>query len=217
MGDDVNKTISYYDKGPVLAMLLDFKIRHETRNKRSLDDVMRVLYKDIYQAKQRGYTSKEFREVCEKAAGVSLGSFFEYIYTVNDVDYAKYLGYAGLTIDTANKPVPGAWLGIDARAKNDTVIISTVDWESPAWLAGVRPRQILKTIDGKPATMQLLAEIRSKKTGSIVKLQVRQGDVLKTISLILGTQFTRSFTIGKVSRPDQLQSIIFKDWSRVNP
>lgn len=216
-GDDVNKTISYYDKGPVLAMMLDFKIRHETRNKRSLDDVMRTLYKDFYQAKRRGYTAKEFREVCEKTAGVPLSSFFEYIYTVNDVDYAKYLGYAGLTIDTANKPVPGAWLGIDARAKNDTIIISAVDWDSPAWLAGVRPRQVLKTIDGKPATMQLLGEVKNKKAGNIVKLQVEQGGVLKTVPLILGTQFTRSFTIGKTSRPDQLQSVIFKDWSRINP
>ncbi|HEX2846999.1 MAG TPA: PDZ domain-containing protein, partial [Chitinophagaceae bacterium] len=120
-------------------------------------------------------------------------------------------------IDTANKPVPGAWLGIDARAKNDTIIISAVDWDSPAWLAGVRPRQVLKTIDGKPATMQLLGEVKNKKAGNIVKLQVEQGGVLKTIPLILGTQFTRSFTIGKTSRPDQLQSVIFKDWSRINP
>jgi len=39
-GDEVNKTISYYDKGPVLGLLLDLKTRHPTKNKRSLDDVM---------------------------------------------------------------------------------------------------------------------------------------------------------------------------------
>ena len=116
-GDDVNKTISYYDKGPVLAMLLDFNIRHATRNKRSLDDVMRTLYKDYYQAKKRGYTSAEFQQVCERIAGVSLADFFQYVYTVKEVDYAKYLAYAGLTIDTAAKPVAGAWLGIAAREK----------------------------------------------------------------------------------------------------
>ena len=27
-GNDFTKTISYYDKGPVLGLLLDFKIRH---------------------------------------------------------------------------------------------------------------------------------------------------------------------------------------------
>lgn len=213
-GDDVNKTISYYDKGPVLAMMLDFKIRHETRNKRSLDDVMRTLYKDFYQTRHRGYTAREFRDVCEKTAGVSLASFFEYIYTVKDVDYAQYLRYAGLTIDTASKPVPGAWLGINAREKNDTIIVNGVDWESPAWLAGIRPRQVVKTIDGKPATMQLLGDIKNKKAGSIVKLEVEQAGVLKTIPLILSTNFARSFTISKLNDPDKLQSAIFEDWSR---
>ncbi len=30
-GGGISKTISYYEKGPVLALLLDFKIRHETK------------------------------------------------------------------------------------------------------------------------------------------------------------------------------------------
>ncbi|MFC0773491.1 M61 family metallopeptidase [Terrimonas alba] len=81
-GVDVNKTISYYDKGPILGLLLDFKIRHETKNKKSLDDVMRTLYKIFYQQKKRGYTETEFRNTCESIAGVSLAEFFDYVYTV---------------------------------------------------------------------------------------------------------------------------------------
>ncbi|MET0463282.1 MAG: hypothetical protein ABW007_09005 [Chitinophagaceae bacterium] len=213
-GDDVNKTISYYDKGPVMAMLLDFKIRHESANKRSLDDVMRTLYKDYYQAKKRGYTSREFRAVCERAAGVSLGDFFDYIYTVKDVDYPKYLAYAGLKIDTAAKAVSGAWLGIGARERNDTLTISTVDWESPAWMAGVRPRQILKSIDGKPATMQLLRDVATRTTGSIVTLQVVQDKTEKTFPLILSTNFTRSYAISRMATADRLQSAILSSWLR---
>jgi len=39
-GDVRSTTISYYDKGATLTMLLDLKIRHETEGRRSLDDVM---------------------------------------------------------------------------------------------------------------------------------------------------------------------------------
>ena len=53
-GDDVNKTISPYDKGPALGILLDLKIRHETKNKKSLDDLMRQLYQVYYKKKGRG-------------------------------------------------------------------------------------------------------------------------------------------------------------------
>lgn len=47
-------------------MLLDFKIRHETSNKKSLHDVMRTLYKEFYKKKKRGFTEKEFRTVVRK-------------------------------------------------------------------------------------------------------------------------------------------------------
>lgn len=95
-GERANKTISPYDKGPLLGLLLDFKIRHETNNRRSLDDLMRLLYKKYYQQLGRGFTEDEFRKEAEKLAGVPLIGFFDYIYTLKKVDYTTYLQYGGL-------------------------------------------------------------------------------------------------------------------------
>ncbi len=50
----VPRTISYYDKGAVLALLLDLRIRHETGNARSLDTVMRALYQQVLQGAGEG-------------------------------------------------------------------------------------------------------------------------------------------------------------------
>ncbi|WP_119078704.1 M61 family metallopeptidase [Chitinophaga alhagiae] len=99
-GDSVNKTISYYDKGPVVGMLFDFAIRHETNNQKSLDDVMRRLYREFYQQKKRGFTEEELREVVESTAGTKLDELFEYIYTTREINYRKYLAYAGLAMDS---------------------------------------------------------------------------------------------------------------------
>jgi predicted metalloprotease with PDZ domain len=99
--DKENKTISYYDKGPAVGMLFDFAIRHSTNNKKSLDDVMRALYQEYYQKKKRGFTEAEFRKVMEQIAGGPLDELFDYVYTTKELDYNKYLGYAGLTIDIA--------------------------------------------------------------------------------------------------------------------
>ncbi len=98
-GKEPGKAISYYDKGPLVSMLLDFKIRHKTSNAKSLDDVMRMLYFKYYKSKQRGFTEAEFQEVCEQIAGSSLSDFFEYVYTTKAVDYANYLDYAGLELE----------------------------------------------------------------------------------------------------------------------
>ncbi|MBS1661170.1 MAG: M61 family metallopeptidase [Bacteroidetes bacterium] len=99
-GDSINKTISYYQKGPAVGLLLDMAIRHSTKNKKSLDDVMRTVYRVYYQEKKRGFTDAEFRKACEDAAGVALPEIFDYVYTVKEPDYAKYLAYGGLGIDT---------------------------------------------------------------------------------------------------------------------
>lgn len=101
-GNEKGKAISYYDKGPLVGLLLDFEIRNATENKRSLDDVMRLLYQQYYQHLKRGFTEAELQAACERVAGKSLSSFFEYIYTTKELDYDKYLSYAGLKIEKEN-------------------------------------------------------------------------------------------------------------------
>lgn len=103
-GRSPDSTISYYQKGPVIGLLLDFAIRHASANHHSLDDVMRTLYRRFYQHLGRGFTDAEFRAVCEETAGVPLGEIFDYVYTIKQPDYARYLSYAGLTIDQQPRP-----------------------------------------------------------------------------------------------------------------
>jgi len=102
-GTGAGKTISYYDKGAVLALLLDFRIRHETKNRKSLDDVMRALYRNYYKQRGRGWTEAEFRRTCEETAGTGLADFFEYATTAREIDYDRYLAYGGLRLER----VPG--------------------------------------------------------------------------------------------------------------
>jgi predicted metalloprotease with PDZ domain len=122
-GPDATKSISYYDKGPVVGLLFDFAIRHATQNKKSLDDVMRLLYWHYYKKLQRGFTEAEFQEACETVAATSLSSLFDYVYTTKELDYATLLRYGGLLLqldaagaDNGLKPVIKATLRVDANA-----------------------------------------------------------------------------------------------------
>jgi predicted metalloprotease with PDZ domain len=93
-----DKSISYYDKGPLVGMILDFSIRNATQNRKSLDDVMRFLYRHYYKKLQRGFTDAEFQQACQDIAGISLSREFEYVNTTKEIDYPTYLVYAGLKI-----------------------------------------------------------------------------------------------------------------------
>lgn len=212
-GDDAYKTISYYDKGPVAGLLLDLRIRHETKNKKSLDDVMRVLYREYYLEKKRGFTEVEFNSVCEQIAGSNLEDFFEYISTTKEIDYPTYLDYAGLSIDTTSKLVPGGWLGINTRQRNDTLFVTSVDWQSPAWNAGIRQQDaILKIDDMSLKTTTLNDLLKTKKPGEKIKVVYQQKNDTREQEIILGQKTEKKFLIDKMVSPEKLQKEIFEGW-----
>lgn len=213
IGDEVNKTVSYYDKGPVMAMLLDFKIRHETKNQKSLNDVMRTLYYDYYKKENRGYTEDEFRAVCEKIAGQPLTEFFSYIYTVKPPDYAKYLNYAGLTIDLNRRPQPQSWHGIHASLVKDSLRISDVDYLSPAWREGIRRNQVITAINGDKATQEQLNQVPSRfKANEIITFEIFDKGKKTTIPLLLATKEEASYEITRLAKPNALQATILRSW-----
>lgn len=214
-GDELNKTVSYYQKGPILGLLLDLKIRHESGNRKSLDDVMRTLYYDIYKAKGRGYTEREFREICEEAAGVALDEFFSYVYSVQPIDYAKYLGYAGLTIDLQERILPGASIGIQVGEKGGKLMITKVEWNSPAWFEGIRRNQEILKINGQPAGAGLLEVISAAaRPDEIIRLDVVEKDSVRTIPLLFELKKEIPFTVRKMPNPNSAQRAVFAGWLR---
>lgn len=209
-----NTTISYYDKGCGLTMLLDLAIRHESGNKKSLDDVMRTLYRVYYKDKKRGFTDKEFRDVCEKTAGSSLSEIFDiYIPTTARIDYSKYLAWAGLSIDTDSVRMPGSWIGTSTRDEGGNLVISSVEWNSPAYNAGLSPRDIIKEINGEKASAELLNNILSSGIpGDMITVTVTHRDRTNDVKVTLGKKIKRSFEIKPLSDPSPEQSAFLEKW-----
>ena len=86
-----NTAISYYTKGAVVAWLLDAKIRRETKDAKSLDDLMRLAFQKY--SGERGYTPEQFKELAAEVAGISLASFFhETVETAGELDYREGAG-----------------------------------------------------------------------------------------------------------------------------
>ncbi|MDP3003279.1 MAG: PDZ domain-containing protein [Bacteroidales bacterium] len=209
-----NTTISYYDKGCALGMLLDLKIRYETKNQKSLDDVMRTLYQLYYKEKKRGFTDKEFREVCESIAGSSLSEIFDaYIPTVQDLDYTKYLGYAGLSIDMNRVEEPGAFLGATTRENGDNLLITRIEWNSPAYTAGLSPQDIITEINGKKATLKLLNDVlNAGKPGDKITISFTHREINNTVVVTSGKKTTRSFEMKSIPDPTTEQAAILDKW-----
>lgn len=95
--DDVR--ISYYIKGPVLGLLFDAQIRTLTKGEKSLDDLMRLLYKRYYKQLNRGFTEEEFWAAAAEVAGEPLSLLRRYVDTTDEIDYNQLLNPVGLSLD----------------------------------------------------------------------------------------------------------------------
>ncbi len=201
-------TISYYDKGAALGLLLDLAIRHDTGNARSLDDVMRALYREFYQQKRRGFTDAEFRRVCERTAGRPLPEIFDvYASTVKPVDYAKYLAYAGIAFEAA--PKPGASWGAATGEKSGATVVSRVEWGSPAARAGLSVQDEIRSVDGRPATPTSIAELlAARRPGDRVRVAISRRGAEHEVEVTLGPNTERTFRLRPVAEPTALQKAI---------
>lgn len=212
--EEVSRTISVYDKGSALGLLLDLKIRHESQNRHSLDDVMRALYKDYFQVKKRGFTDKEFQQECERMAGVSLTEIFDYASTVKPINYPKYFAYAGLSIDTVNKALTGASMGAKVGYRDSTVIVRQVTWQLPASNAGLQPGDKILMVNGEKANRNFEAMLSKMEKGQELKLTIKRGDQAQEVTVKLVTAYEKSFEITPLPHPTALETSIYKSWLR---
>lgn len=203
--DEVNRTVSVYDKGAALGLLLDFAIRNASGNRKSLDDVMRQLYQEYYLGKRRGFTEAEFRFVCEQIAGTPLTEIFDYASTTKTIDYKKYFSYAGLAVESEAKPVAGGWLGISARKKGDSLVVWNVDYESPAWKSGIRRNMSFVVADGSSVE----PVIKTMKAGDSFLIRTKAKGAL---SMTLGTKSEASFAITPLSTASAAQKKCLGTW-----
>ncbi|WP_053058180.1 M61 family metallopeptidase [Pedobacter sp. BMA] len=213
VNDTFNKTISYYDKGPILGLMLDFNIRNATKNKKSLDDVMRLLYYKYYKKLNRGFTEKEFRQECEAIAGIAMPEIFEYASTVKAPDYPKYFAMGGLKIDTVSTVQYDSWAGLNIRKQGDFLKVASIDYQSPAWYLEIKSGSNLLEVNGIPATPELWYKtLESSTAGDTVKLLVENAGEKKLISLVLQKRKEKTFMISKLNEQNALQKKIYDSW-----
>jgi predicted metalloprotease with PDZ domain len=143
-----NSTVSFYSKGELVGILLDLEIRYRTNGSASLDDVMRTLNTDFAQ-QGKGFSSQDFKTLCEHFAGGSLDAFFAAnVDAAGELDYNQHLGYAGLRAEQVRQR--GFKSGFAASVTADGFpVVTSVEPQSAAFLAGLDAGDEVIAIGGK--------------------------------------------------------------------
>jgi predicted metalloprotease with PDZ domain len=215
-----NCQMSYYEKGELVGLCLDLEIRHRTGNRKSLDDVMRLLYRD-YGRSGQGFPEAEFKRACEKIAG-NLDRFFrDLVDGVGDIPWNRYLDYAGVRLEKEpRKPEDGeparkarAWLGVGTSRSGGVLSIASVVEDGPAWKAGLSAKDEVIAIDGlKLSADDFERRMEEYEPGDRARFTLFRSGRLREIPVSFGARENVTWAIRRAKAPSALQKRIYEGW-----
>jgi predicted metalloprotease with PDZ domain len=234
-----NATVSYYHKGAMVSMLLDLRIRETTGNRRSLDDVLRILW-ERYGLRDVGFPEGGIQDVVAEVCGDRMDDFFETaLRTTEELDFDGPLAAAGLELvappampgpggpgpmpmpggpmpgpgGPGGPPLPPLTTGIRTKEEAGKSLVATVVVGGPGHRAGINAGDELVALDGlRVNARDIQARIMEREAGDVVQVTVFRRDELLTLPLTLERAPPIRPVLRRVQEPTALQTEIFRSW-----
>jgi predicted metalloprotease with PDZ domain len=209
----LNTSYSYYDGGQIMGHILDFAIRHDTNNQKSLDDWMRLLY-SRYALPKPGFEPDDAIKAASEVAGTDLsGIFRQYISGKEPIPYEQYFAYAGIAVEKkldSAKP----WVGVDTTKNDDgRAKIRNIIPGSPSEAAGLDRDDIIYALDSRAVDLDAVSkEIAAHKPGDTVRFTVLRLGEFKEFPVTLRTNPNPTYTLKPMEHPTDQQKAIYNSW-----
>lgn len=187
------RSISYYNKGEILGVLLDLRIRQLTGGRKSLRDLFQWM--NLHYAKQGRFfpDSAGVEQAAEAVAGQSFADFFrDYVAGVKEIPYDEFLSFAGLRAVPTTATYASAGFATTANLGGQPEVTQV---DSDAQRAGMMVGDRVVAMNGHPADAALDSEISEMSPGSSVKLQLENRRGKREVELKLGTRTEVSYQL----------------------
>jgi predicted metalloprotease with PDZ domain len=171
------RSISYYDKGDLLGVLLDLKMRQATRGRESLQTLFRWMNEHYAKHGRFFHDSDGVREAAERLTNMDFRKFFaDYVSGVQEIPWNSLFEGLGLKVGIVEATLTHR--GFDAIQKFDqppTVV--RVEPGSAAERAGLKPGDTLLSINSTAAGRNFEQKIEALGPGATLQLRVRRDRV----------------------------------------
>jgi len=168
------RSISYYNKGELVGVLLDLTLLDASHDQSSLRELFRWM--NTHYATQGKFfaDSDAVRQAAETLSHSDLRDFFQkYVSGVAEVPWDSFFASVGLHV--VNTQVTFADAGFEAVQKFDQPLsVVHVPSGSEAEHAGLKPDDVILQINGKPAGRDFEAQLMSLGPGARLRLVIRR-------------------------------------------
>jgi predicted metalloprotease with PDZ domain len=167
------RSISYYNKGELLGMMLDLAVRDSSHGRASLRELLQWM--NLHYAKQGRFfpDSDGVREAAEAVSHSDLGWFFsKYVAGTDEIPWNDFLRSAGLRVDQVSSRVPDAGFAA-SRNFDGPMTVGSVTAGSDAERAGLQVGDTVVELQGKPAGGESRQELERLNPGDMVMVKVR--------------------------------------------
>jgi predicted metalloprotease with PDZ domain len=166
------RSISYYNKGGVLGVLLDLRIRQLTQGHRSLRDLFQWM-NDNYAKKGVFFPDSDgVQQAAETITGQSFAEFFrDFVAGVREIPYSEFFGFVGLEVAEATTRTVTAGFTTTAFFGGQPEV-AAVDPGSEAAHAGIAVGDRIVALNGAVATASIDGQLARMREGSTVKVAV---------------------------------------------
>jgi predicted metalloprotease with PDZ domain len=216
-----NTTISYYNKGALLGMLLDLEIRSRTQGHKSLLDAMRFMYDQFYQAPAtsyygpgRGFEEKDVVEALNSVTGSDFARFFgRYVSGTEALPYQQTLALGGLQLRVETAPDAAPSLGVMAQAETRGMRILSILPGSAADRAGLSRDDLLVDVDDQALTVEDLAtRLKRYPVGASVPITVERHGRRERLTVTLDPPMRTQYSIVPLPSATPQQVAIREAW-----
>lgn len=213
--NSANTSVSYYNKGALMAMLLDVKILAATAGKKRLDDALKAAYEKFYIKEQRGFEIPEFQSLVEQVAGTSVADIFDAAHAVGPLDYNHYLNPVGYELVDYNEGRQVPDLGFNTSTNDGRIMVTGVTRGSGAWNGGINVRDEILAINGERLDAngrELNRLMQSADVGDKLDVLIARDGKIREVTITLTADLAGSFRIVPLKNVSAAQERLGKLW-----
>lgn len=210
-----NTSISYYNKGAMLAVALDLKIISDTDGKLRLDDVLKAAYQLFYKEKERGFEEHEFKQLAEEITQVDLSEIFDAAHTTDELDYNSYFNRVGYSFINTSKDSNERSLGLKTHIVDGRILIKTTERNSAAWDAGLNVNDEIIAINNNrldTAGKDLDFILETSEIDEILDILIARDGLIRTVHTPVRKSSKETWVIRKNTDASPRQKELGEIW-----